>query len=440
LERLRDEVERLGIPWLDRVTRAVLVVFENDSTEVLDDLAAACQREGDTWGEAIISLVDGGVRIVRKQSASIHLARAAELFTRIGAGTLTTCAMALAALDAHVRGDDVDARRQVEFVHDAVLQMECPKWTEVAQVLQGIVDGHAGHGPRSVFGLSSDMHWLRRLNGSAQLGRDPSTQGVDLPSIGSPPEEQPSPPYDDSDSGPTTRPKVRLRCLGPFSLEIAGRVVDESTIKPKERALLHRLVLRPGEPVHRDELLESLWPEADPDVGRHRLQVAISSLRRLVTPEVHDQPYLLAREGESYRIRLDDDADVDLWQVETQLRKAKEARAANDVQAETRALVGALGAWSGSLFPSDGPAEWVVGTRARLEMSIVAAAARLASIQLQTGDSGAAADAARAGLAIDRYRDDLWELLITASRRSGHQAEALRAQTSYREILVELGV
>ena len=77
-------------------------------------------------------------------------------------------------------------------------------------------------------------------------------------------------------------PAVQLRCLGGFSLVVRGRTVDESAAKPMERALLHLLCMRAGEQIHREALIEALWPEAERDAGLHRLQVAISSLRRLV--------------------------------------------------------------------------------------------------------------------------------------------------------------
>src|SRR5262249_12477655 len=113
---------------------------------------------------------------------------------------------------------------------------------------------------------------------------------------------------------------VRMRCLGGFSLVIRGHTVDASSAKPMERALLHLLSMRAGEQVHREALIEAFWPDAEPDAGLHRLQVAISSLRRLIATD-GEQPLLLAREGESYRLVLPEDADVDIWQVDAHLRR-----------------------------------------------------------------------------------------------------------------------
>jgi hypothetical protein len=64
----------------------------------------------------------------------------------------------------------------------------------------------------------------------------------------------------------------------------------------------------------------------------------------------------------------------------------------------------------------------------------------MASLLLEYDDPQASAETARAGLAVDRYRDDLWKLLIEASDRAGNHAEAGQARRAYEEVLEELGV
>jgi DNA-binding SARP family transcriptional activator len=216
--------------------------------------------------------------------------------------------------------------------------------------------------------------------------------------------------------------------------------MDESAAKPMERALLHLLAMRAGERVHREALIEALWPEADPDAGLHRLQVAISSLRRILAVEAGQASPLLAREGDSYRLAIPEDSDCDVWQVTAQLRRAVVARGAGQPSTEEEALTACLGAYGGSLLPGDGPADWVVDRRAALQAGAADAAARLAGLRLERGEYRAATEAARTGLSLDRYRDDLWKLLIEAADRSGHHAEAGQARRAYAAVLDELGV
>ena len=104
---------------------------------------------------------------------------------------------------------------------------------------------------------------------------------------------------------------------------IDGRTVDESAAKPMERALLHLLAARAGEQVHREALIEALWPEADPDAGLHRLQVAISSLRRLLAVDSR-RPGRSCWPGRAiptvWPSRRTPTCDV--WQFEAHLRRA----------------------------------------------------------------------------------------------------------------------
>ena len=104
LDRLRDEVEEAGIPWLDRVARAALVLFEPLSPDALDNLADACQREGDAWGEALVGLLSGLCHLRRQVVGVPYFERAAALFARLGAGVLETVAQGYLALAAGIGG------------------------------------------------------------------------------------------------------------------------------------------------------------------------------------------------------------------------------------------------------------------------------------------------------------------------------------------------
>jgi DNA-binding SARP family transcriptional activator len=122
------------------------------------------------------------------------------------------------------------------------------------------------------------------------------------------------------------------------------------------------------------------------------------------------------------------------------MQKAQLARAAGDTAAEESALSAVLAAYGGPLLPGDGPADWVVADRGRFQATVAEAAARLASVRLQRDDHQSAAEAARAGLSVDRFRDELWKLLIEAAERAGNHAEAGQARKAYEAVLEELGV
>ena len=59
---------------------------------------------------------------------------------------------------------------------------------------------------------------------------------------------------------------------------------------------------------------------------------------------------------------------------------------------------------------------------------------------LDLGEPAEAAAVAAWGLAIDRYCDGLWKLMIAAHDQGSNQAASARTRNDYRRVLAELGV
>jgi DNA-binding SARP family transcriptional activator len=436
LDRLRDEVEEAGIPWLDRMARAVLVLFSPLSTDALDNLGDACQREGDRWGEALVAFMSGLCHLRLGAVGMPYFERAATMFDELGAGVLAASAQAYLALAAQAAGHRDLVARAAQQTRTLASLLDIPGAAGVAALALGRTLGDERESSRARQLLEPLGTWEWHVG----LGQPSPAQCT-----------SPGAPTHLSDdiaaagngrvtATPRAVASVQLRCLGGFSLLVEGRPVDESAAKPMERALLHLLCMRAGEPVHREALIEALWPEAERDAGLHRLQVAISSLRRLLATGDEDQQLLLTRDGDSYRLVVPEGADVDLWQMDAHLRRATLARSTGQTGLEEESLVAALAGYGGPLLPADGPAEWVVDRRQAFHAAAVDATARLCGLRLENGDLPGAAEAARHGLSLDRYRDELWKLLIEAADRSGHHAEAGQARRTYAAILDELGV
>ncbi len=455
IDRLRDEVEAAAVPWLDRMARAAVAVADSGSGLALDAIADACQREGDRWGEALVAFMDGTGCVWRGETGTASLERSARVFADLGAAVCETTAHAYLALAAHLAGDRQLAARTAQHSRTLAGTLEVPGAGGVAALTLARVfddDAELARAQELLEPLGT-WSWHRELGlrpGSQPAGRQPAGRQPAQPSVAltgnraGREKTDSRPPAISAAPGEAASLKsgapLQLRCFGGFSLAIGGRPFDESGAKPMERALLHLLAARAGEPVHREALMEALWPEAEPDAGLHRLQVAISSLRRLLAFGPAETAPRLMREGDSYRLALPDDAECDIRQFDAHLRRATRARSNGSDLAEEDALAAALGVYGGPLLPGDGPADWVVDRRIALQHAAVDAAARLAGLRLARGQDREATEAARVGLSLDRYRDELWRLLIEAAERSGHHAEAGQARRAYAAVLGELGV
>jgi len=71
---------------------------------------------------------------------------------------------------------------------------------------------------------------------------------------------------------------MELRILGPLEALDGDRPVPLGGKKP--RTLLALLILRRGDVVSIDEIVEALWGEAAPKTAEHSIQVYVSDLRR----------------------------------------------------------------------------------------------------------------------------------------------------------------
>jgi DNA-binding SARP family transcriptional activator len=427
--RLREEAEAAGIRWLSRLIRAALMAEGRAGDETVDDLIGTCERGGDRWGIALITGVDGFRRLMGGDRGSgAVLARAAASFEHLGAAALQAVAESYAAVAELATGSAEAARVHAARARALGASLDVP----VASALAALVLGGLGDEPK---GREAARHLL------GPFGTWEWHAALLSPPEQPPAEDAPEQPATSSAADPATSPPpMRIRCLGAYELEVHGRPVDEAAAKPMERALLHLLSIRAGTPVHRESLVGSLWPDADAEAGLHRLQVAVSSLRRLISGVGADGNELLVRAGDAYRLALPEGSYVDVTAFEQALTRAEGARAGADRESERRALDEAVNLYTGPLLPGDGPADWAVETRRWLVGRYTEATARLASLFLDDDEPRQTVRVARAGLAADRYRDDLWKLLIDGADRAGHHAEAEQARRDYEAILTDLGV
>jgi DNA-binding SARP family transcriptional activator len=234
---------------------------------------------------------------------------------------------------------------------------------------------------------------------------------------------------------------AQLRVLGGFGLTIGGVPVDESSVRLRARQTLHMLALHAGRSVHRDVLMQAIWPDSRPDAGCRNVHVAISSLRHLLEPDARrGQSLLLQRRGDSYSLILPSGSCCDLLDFEVMLASPRAARLSADLPAERASLHRALSCYAGDLLPEDGSAEWVVAERERLCLAAADAAERLARAEAAAGDISTAVEQARRALSFDPYRDTAWRLLVELHEQAGDVSAAHAVRRQYGDVLAELGL
>src|SRR5919204_2564168 len=221
---------------------------------------------------------------------------------------------------------------------------------------------------------------------------------------------------------------LEFRILGPFEVGRNGEPLEIPAGKP--RALLAVLLLRAGEVVSVDTLVDELWGEQPPATAAKNVQVYVARLRRALGDGV------LVTQAPGYALRVDTEQfDAARFQA-----LVEEARLEEPARAAPR-LERALALWRGPPL-----ADFAYEPFAQDEIR------RLDDLRL-----GALEDRVEADLALGRHeavigelesltrahplRERLQGLLLLALYRCGRQADALEAYRSTgRRFVGELGV
>src|SRR3954467_1514649 len=100
---------------------------------------------------------------------------------------------------------------------------------------------------------------------------------------------------------------VAVRLLGRFSVSVDGVVLDTPWRLRKAKTLVKLLALAPGHQLHREVLIDELWPDVDIAAGSNNLHQALHAARRVTGPEhlvLRDEIVALAT-GDTVEIDVD---------------------------------------------------------------------------------------------------------------------------------------
>ncbi|MET0967423.1 MAG: AAA family ATPase [Nakamurella sp.] len=432
LGQIALDAELAGLPWAARLARgfgeALLVALGSPSWRltVCTELLAECERAGDPWGAALLRLASAvAAALVDPLADPIDFVDAARRFTDLDAPVLASWSESLRV--CVLAGQN--AAQAAELARRAATQARTAQSNgsrTLALAALTVAGRHldGGHNPDANGLLAGLAVFLRSPDADNSPLREPAAV---LPSRVS---TSPIPPGQN--------PTIKVRCFGGFSFEIDDVAIDLAELRPRARALLRLLAVSPDRAVHRERLVDALWPGVDLTVGTRRLQVALSSVRQLLEHAGLSGTEILARQGDAYRLSLPPGSLLDVRSFEGGIRAAAAAAAAGDTMASMTAREAALSLYRGDLLPEDGPADYLIAARERLRLTAAAAAVALAQDCRSVGESRRALAAARLSVQLDRFQDLAWELLAELHEESGDSSAATRARREHAEAQAEL--
>jgi DNA-binding SARP family transcriptional activator len=224
----------------------------------------------------------------------------------------------------------------------------------------------------------------------------------------------------------TPGPTLEFRCLGPFQILRGGvPVAAEAFTRSKALELLKMLLVKGGDSLHRDVLVEQLWPGVEPQAGANRLHGVVHALRAVLEPHAEERRWLYVRNHrELYYLNLGALATIDLLLFERDLREAS-LLADTDPEQAVVLLERATALYRGELFAEDRYASWCEDERREYHRRHQDGLTLLARLHRQQGDRTRGVEILRRALLFAPCDEALHQALISELIDLGHRREAL---------------
>lgn len=235
--------------------------------------------------------------------------------------------------------------------------------------------------------------------------------------------------------------RLRLRLLGPFQAwRGEAEIAPADWKRKKARQLLLLLLTQRQTMLERDQIVELLWPELEPEQAQRDFKIAYSSLLSVLEParERNAPSAYIARDDTRYGWRPEADVWLDVAEF---TRLAAQGDRLYPGEGATAVYRQAIALYQGEYLQEYPYEAWCSEARERLLTIFLQTAERLALLLLEQEAWEEAIQVAQHILA----RDDCWEqayrVLMQAYAADGRRAQAIRAyQRCAERLQTELGV
>ena len=228
---------------------------------------------------------------------------------------------------------------------------------------------------------------------------------------------------------------MRFRILGP--LEVLSAQGWTAIGAAKWRSLLACLLVRPGELISTESLIDELWGDNPPPTANNLVSIYVHRLRKEVIGDTEGS--ILVRRAPGYLLRVTPE-DLDIHDFESLVASGRGALTEADPDRAARLLAEALALWRGPLL-ADVPASALLARHAdQAEESRLAAIELRVQADIACGRAGQVVAELRGLVDQHPLREGLWLQLVRALSEGGRQAEAFEAYARARQTFAdELG-
>jgi DNA-binding SARP family transcriptional activator len=230
---------------------------------------------------------------------------------------------------------------------------------------------------------------------------------------------------------------IRIALLGGFVVRRGdGQVpVADWQHRNSAKTLLKVLAIQPDRRLHREQICDLLWPEAEVESASAQLRKALHTARHAL------EPHLEARASSAFIELNGQILALHETRVEIDIDQFRRAAAAALRSGDETALSAAIALYTGELLPQDRYEEWVEAPRRELVTTYRDMLLRLARNLEARGAGARAIECMRQLLTADPTDEDAYHHLMRLHVRAGSRHAALLVYRECRRTLAEeLGV
>ena len=215
------------------------------------------------------------------------------------------------------------------------------------------------------------------------------------------------------------RARLRVRLLGGFAVSVDGRRVPAAAWRQRRAAAIVKLLaLAPTHRLHREHLMDALWPDLDLAAQANNLRQMLLHARTHLEAAGMPKGLALRRDGDAVVLAPADLIWVDVHAFEDAVAQAWRAQAPATAQV-------ALALYAGDLLPDDPYEDWAEQRRTALRASYLALVERLGQVHAERGEWSAAIGTFQRLVAAEPAREASQVALMRLYARAGHRDLAL---------------
>jgi predicted ATPase/DNA-binding SARP family transcriptional activator len=224
---------------------------------------------------------------------------------------------------------------------------------------------------------------------------------------------------------------LKIEMLGTFRLAVGGVSVEATRwARRKSKMLLKLLALQPQHQLHREQIIELLWPDQGGNAAVNNLYKTVHAARRALEPELvsgNDSHFVLTQD-QQIMLR----APHELW-VDTEVFQ----RLASDAlkRADVRACEAALSLYQGDLLTEDPYEDWISAHREQLRQTYDGLLSKFSKLYKELGQYERSVSLLKELIARDVSNEQAYRQLMLLYALQGKRHEALRLYEQCRSVL-----